>query len=163
MPGKIKVVYLFLGAHRRWWAAAVISLCLKMKFISERGWEGERCEETERMKKTEEWERETAALLSAALALFWCYWACDKCELLPIRPCQSQEMPLSQTANTRGNDISQTENLLSLTLSLSFFFPVWSYCYFICLLVISCLFVVFNWLSLLYFLFIMFIHHCLFS
>lgn len=98
------------------------------------------------VKRRREWgrqenEREIQSHCSPLhLLLFWCYWACDKCELLPIRPCQSQEMPLSQKTNTRGNDISQTENLLSLTLFLSFLFPVCSYCYLVCSFSHVCLF-----------------------
>lgn len=81
------------------------------------------------------------------LLLFWCYWASDKCELLPIRPCQSQEMPLSQTANTRENDISQTwETAFFNSLALSpfiiiFFFSVSFYCVISFVFILACLLV----------------------
>lgn len=89
-PGKVKVVYLFLGTHRRRWAAAAISLCLKMKFISERGWEGERCEETERMRKTGEWERYSRIALHCTC---FCFGV--------IEPVTSVNCSLSDPANLR--------------------------------------------------------------
>lgn len=101
------------------------------------------------VKRRGEWERQENEreiwphCSPVHLLLFWCYWASDKCELLPIRPWQSQEMPLSQTANTRENDISQTWetaffNSLPLFIYLFFFFLLG---YFICLLILACLLV----------------------
>ncbi len=80
---------IFSSVHAEGDGPQLQCLCLKITFISERGWEGERCEETERMRKTGEWERDTAALLSTALAFvlvllsLWQVWTAPY-QTLPI-------------------------------------------------------------------------------